>query len=97
MWGHVLSLVPGLLRNKLRHGRYLDIFVSHSPSWGILDGEDFAHQGIKAFRWLVETFQPRYHFHGHVHHYHPDAVNESRLGRTTVINTYPYQVTEFER
>lgn len=94
MWRHVLSLVPRLLWNKIKYGRYLDIFVSHAPSRGIHEGQDYAHQGIKAFRWLLETFQPRYHFHGHVHHYRPDAVVETQLGRTTVINSYPYQVIE---
>ncbi|MFO8036149.1 MAG: metallophosphoesterase [Anaerolineales bacterium] len=97
MWRHVLRLVPGLMWNRFRYGRHLDIFISHAPPWGIHEGQDFAHQGIKAFRWLVATFQPRYHFHGHVHHYHPDTVIETRVGRTTVINTYPYKVTEFER
>jgi hypothetical protein len=43
---------------------------------------------------LLETFQPRYHFHGHVHLYHPDAVIGSRLGKTTVINTYRHRVTK---
>ena len=33
MWTMVLQMVPALLINKLRFGRYLDIFVSHAPSW----------------------------------------------------------------
>jgi len=95
MWGHVLRMIPGLLWNKLARGRYLDIFVSHAPPAGIHDQDDFAHQGIAAFRWLLETFQPRYHFHGHIHLYHPDAIIETQLGRTTVINTYQYRVTDY--
>lgn len=95
MWLHVLSLLPRLLIHKLKYGRYLDIFLSHAPPAGIHEGGDFAHQGIHAFRWLLEAVQPRYHFHGHVHHYRPDAVVETQLGRTTVINTYRYRITQY--
>ena len=94
MWSHVLSLVPGLFLNRFRQGRFLDIFVTHAPPRGIHEGKDWAHQGIRAFRWLLDVFQPRYHFHGHVHYYHPDTNTETRLGKTTVINTYRYRVIE---
>jgi len=97
MWNHVFKLVPGLLFNKLIHGRYLDIFVTHAPITGIHEGSDWAHQGIKAFRWLVNTFQPAYHFHGHIHYYRPDEVKESWVGKTKVINTYRSQVTEIDQ
>jgi Icc-related predicted phosphoesterase len=66
MWNHVLSLVPGLLLNKLIYGRYLDVFVTHAPPKGIHEGSDFTHQGINAFLWLIKVFQPSYHFHGHI-------------------------------
>jgi len=61
----------------------------------LFHGSDWTHQGIKAFRWLVNTFQPEYHFHGHIHYYHPDEVKESQVGKTKVINTYRSWVTEF--
>lgn len=94
MWEHVLSLVPGLLFNKLIYGRYLDIFVTHAPPTGVHEGSDFTHQGIKAFRWLINTFQPSYHFHGHIHIYRPDEVTETRVGRTLVVNTFKYRITK---
>jgi Icc-related predicted phosphoesterase len=97
MWSHVLSLVPGLFYNKLIYGRYLDIFVTHAPPKGIHEGEDWAHQGINAFSWLIKTFQPNYHFHGHIHYYRPDEITETCLGRTQVINTYRSRLTELER
>ncbi len=96
MWGHVLRLVPALVRNRLRYGRYLDIFVTHAPPWGIHDARDPAHRGIKAFRWFVRTFRPAVHFHGHSHLYRPDAVRETRFHATRVINTYPYLETELK-
>ena len=91
MWGHVFSLVPGLLLNRLMHGRFLDIFVSHAPPWGIHDKHDLTHQGIKAFRWLVKIFQPKYHLHGHIHVYHDDTQTETQSGVTQVINTYGFR------
>ncbi|HSF80117.1 MAG TPA: metallophosphoesterase [Anaerolineales bacterium] len=93
MWWHVFSLLPGLLVNRVRHGRYLDVFVTHAPPRGIHDKDDLPHQGIRAFRWLIETFQPRYHFHGHIHIYRPDASSETKLGLTRVINAYGYGET----
>lgn len=95
MWLHVLRLIPGLLWNKIHFGRALDVFITHAPPRGIHEGQDWTHQGIDAFRWLVDTFQPCLHFHGHIHHYHPEAVTKTRQGRTTIINTYRYRITEY--
>lgn len=94
MWIHVFRLVPQLLLNKLRFGRYLDIFVSHAPAWKIHDADDQPHRGIKAFRWLDTVFQPSYHLHGHVHIYRQDGIYFTFLGKTRIINTYGYRVTD---
>jgi Icc-related predicted phosphoesterase len=91
MWSMVLSLVPKLIWNKVRYGRFLDVFVSHAPPWGIHDEEDRAHQGVKAFNWLIKTFQPIFHIHGHVHIYRPGVITETLVGRTLVLNTYGYR------
>jgi Icc-related predicted phosphoesterase len=91
MWSHVFSLVPGLIYNRLRYGRFLDLFVTHAPPAGIHDREDLTHQGINAFLWLIRVFQPAYHFHGHVHIYKPDEVTETLVGSTLVINTFSYR------
>lgn len=93
MWSHVWSLVPGLILNRMRFGRYLDVFISHAPPFGVHDEDDLPHQGIKAFRWLVNTFQPAYYFHGHVHLYRPDAPRITRMGKTNLINTYYFYET----
>ena len=91
----VLRLIPGLLVNKLIEGRFLDIFVTHSPPAGIHDRTDFAHQGIKAYRWLINTFQPTYHIHGHIHLYRPGEVWDTKVRKTRVINAYKSRVVEF--
>jgi Icc-related predicted phosphoesterase len=94
MWNHVLSLVPGMFINRFKSGRFLDIFVTHSPPRGIHEGQDWTHQGIKAFRWLIDTFKPSYHLHGHIHYYHPDDRFITQLGETAIINAYRSQVID---
>jgi uncharacterized protein len=94
MWLSVWSLVPRLFINRLRYGRFLDVFISHAPPWGIQDASDRPHQGVKAYRWLDKVFRPMYHFHGHTHLYRLDSVLETRFHQTIVINTYGYRVTE---
>lgn len=91
MWTMVFQLVPALISNKAHYGRYLDIFVSHAPPCGIHDDKDRAHQGIKAFKWLIDTFQPAYHFHGHTHIYRRGTITNTRVGNTQVINTYGFR------
>lgn len=90
-WSMVFQLVPGLLLNKVRLGRYLDIFISHAPPWQIHDEDDLPHRGIKAFRWLIKVFQPEYFLHGHIHVYRSDTVTRTLIGRTAVVNVYGYR------
>jgi uncharacterized protein len=96
MWKNVFHLVPALLLRRLIHGRFLDVFVSHAPPWGIHDREDLAHQGIKAFRWLLKVFRPVCHLHGHTHIYHPETPRETKFHQTLVINSYRYAETVVE-
>jgi Icc-related predicted phosphoesterase len=95
MWLKICRLLPKLLFNRLVYGRYLDIFITHSPPWKIHDQDDLPHQGIKAFRWFIETIKPKCHFHGHTHVYRPDTVTETVLNTTRVINTYGYKETKY--
>jgi len=61
----ISRLYPRLLWNKLRYGRHLDIFISHSPISGILDETTHAHRGFKVLRMFDKCFKPRLHLHGH--------------------------------
>ncbi len=97
MWLHVFRLVPRFLANRILFGRYLDLLVTHAPPRGIHDQEDKPHWGVPAFRWLIDVFQPAYHFHGHVHVYRPDTVTLTQVGRTQVINTFGFRETELDR
>lgn len=92
MWLKVIALFPILIYNKIRYGRYLDVFVTHAPPWKIHDASDRPHQGIKAFLWLDKVFQPRFHLHGHIHVYRQDTVIETLVGKTRVINVYGHRV-----
>jgi Icc-related predicted phosphoesterase len=96
MWSMILAMAPRLMLNRLRYGRYLDIFVSHAPPWQIHDKSDLPHQGIKAFRWFIETFKPAYHLHGHIHIYQQYDVTETEHQQTRVINAYGFKTLEFE-
>lgn len=95
MWIWVLQLTPRLILNKLRYGRYLDIFISHSSPAGIQDESDRAHRGVQAFRWLIKTFQPALFLHGHIHLYNPLIPREVKFMNTRVINAYGYREIEF--
>ncbi len=90
MQAAVRALVPRLLLNKVRFGRFLDILVTHAPPRGIHDQPDLCHRGFDAFRWLVRTFQPTYHLHGHIHVYDRRTPMVTRVGRTEVINVFPH-------
>ncbi len=96
MWSMILMMVPRLLLNRLMYGRYLDIFVTHAPPWQIHDKEDLPHQGIKAFRWLIETFKPAYHLHGHIHIYQQYDITQTQHQGTCVVNAYGYKTLEFD-
>jgi Icc-related predicted phosphoesterase len=91
MWQMVFGLVPRLMFNKVRYGRYLDVFVTHAAPTGVHDEDDQAHRGVDAFRWLIKLFKPSLHLHGHVHLYNPLKARETMLGETRVINCYGHR------
>jgi Icc-related predicted phosphoesterase len=96
MWKHVLSLIPGLVKNRLMYGRYLDIFVTHAPPKGIHDQEDLTHRGIEAFRWLIKVFKPAIHLHGHIHVILPNTITVTQVDQTCVINGYGFREIDLD-
>jgi len=89
-------MVPRLLWNRWRHGRALDVLVSHAPARGLGDREDPAHRGFHAIRRFLGWFAPAYHLHGHVHLYDRSQSHVLHAGGTTVVNVFPYQLVELE-
>jgi Icc-related predicted phosphoesterase len=91
------SLLSVLWWNRLRHGRGLDILITHSPPFGIHDEDTQAHRGLRAINWLIRWAKPRYHLHGHVHFFRRNLTpSVTRLGPTKIINVFPYQVIEIQ-
>jgi len=97
MYLRLISLTPGLLRQRVQTGGVLDIMVAHSPPRGIHDDSDPAHVGFSAFRDLIRVFKPRYFLHGHTLVYKSNLLSPvTQVGATTVINVYPCRLLEVE-
>ena len=84
-------------RRLVEHaGGPVDVLLTHAPPQGLGDEPDPSHVGISALRGVIETLQPAWHLHGHIHPYgmhKPDR----QLGATTIRNVIPWQVLEIER
>ena len=84
-----------LVRGRLGKKGF-DILVTHAPAKGLGDGKGFVHQGLPAFNWLLDTYQPKYHLHGHQHLSY--GANQERIieyGGTTIINGFGYYIFDF--
>lgn len=90
----LMGLIPSLLLNRLRYGRYLDILVTHASPAGIHDKSDPCHRGFSCFLWFMKAFKPRYLVHGHIHLYDLQDVRVSRFLDTTVINAYSHYIID---
>ena len=90
------KMAPRLHLNRLRHGRALDILVSHAPPRDVNDRGDPAHRGFEALRGFLEKWRPTYHLHGHVHLWDRSQPFQQRFAGTEVINVFPYRVLELE-
>lgn len=93
MMVRIWRLMPRLVLNKLRHGRHLDILLTHAPPLGIHNGPDRPHRGFQAFIGFMDRFRPRYLIHGHIHRsYGFSSVTETRYRDTLVLNTAGYRL-----
>jgi len=92
MYIEIFKLIPHLIWNRIVHGRYVDILLTHAPPKGIHDKNDKCHWGFKAFLWFMKTFKPKYLVHGHIHLYDLSAVRCTEWDKTLVINAYSHYV-----
>ena len=92
MFFEIMKLLPVLLWNRLRHGKYLDILLTHAPPRGIHDKNDKCHLGFKTFRWFMKTFKPKYLVHGHIHLYDLADERSTKWENTIVCNAYSHYV-----
>ncbi|MGN1164779.1 MAG: metallophosphoesterase [Candidatus Ornithospirochaeta sp.] len=84
----IRRLVPILLYNKTRYGRYLDILVTHAPPYGMGDGSDLCHKGFKCFLSFMEKYEPKYLLHGHIHLDDANLPRVTEYHKTKVVNVY---------
>ena len=90
----LLMLAPKLIWNKIRYGRYCDVFLTHASPRHIHDKDDPCHRGFECFNSFLKKYQPKYMVHGHIHLYNQ---NEERVGvyyNTTVVNAFSHHVIE---
>ena len=78
-------------RLKLQLWKYggFDLLLTHAPARGLNDMDNLSHRGFQCFRTLLDTYQPAWFLHGHVHrNYGVHIPQISACGATTVINAY---------
>jgi Icc-related predicted phosphoesterase len=92
----IARMVPKLLYNRLRRGRWVDVLITHAPPRNVNDRLDVAHRGFAAYRTFVSLFKPRYLIHGHIHLYDRNESWQAILGETRVLNVFPYQKLELD-
>jgi Icc-related predicted phosphoesterase len=88
-------MTPRLAWNRLKHGRAVDILLTHAAPVGPHAGQDHPHRGIPAFNRFAERWQPRLHVHGHVHLVGANAPREyvTEAG-VRVINAFDFTLIE---
>lgn len=91
----LLKMVPSLIMNKIRYGRYLDIFLTHATPRHVHDHEDLCHRGFECYNWFLKKYKPALMIHGHIHLYDMREKRESIYEQTKVINAYAHTVINF--
>lgn len=91
----LLRMVPTLIINKIKYGKYLDILLTHASPRHIHDKEDLCHRGFECFNWFIEKYKPSYLIHGHIHLYDAREERITKAGETTVLNAYAHWVIEY--
>jgi Icc-related predicted phosphoesterase len=91
------------MRKRIRKRRWdlwknkgFDVLVTHAPAYGLGDLPGTFHEGFHAFRSLIDQYNPRYHFFGHVHSRYDHCTKEIlKHGDTTLINACGYKIIEY--
>ncbi|WP_461255801.1 metallophosphoesterase [Treponema sp. R80B11-R83G3] len=90
----ILKIIPKLFWNRIVHGRFLDVLLTHAPPKGVHDKNDKCHLGFKSFLWFMKVFKPKYLVHGHIHLYDLNDIRSTKWNDTTVINAYSHYVID---
>ena len=91
----LLKMVPKLIKNKMKYGRYMDILLTHASPRHIHDKEDPCHKGFECFNWFIQKYKPALMIHGHIHLYDAREERVTKSGDTTVVNAYAHWILEY--
>lgn len=91
----LMRMAPRLLINKIKYGKYLDIFLTHASPKDIHDHKDPCHRGFDAFNWFIQKYKPTYMVHGHIHLYDMREERIGKYGETIVVNAYAHCTVDF--
>ena len=95
MFLEIIKLSPRLFWNRIFHGRYLDVLLTHAPPKGIHDKHDKCHTGFKVFLWFMNVFKPKFLIHGHTHLYDLCEERCTKWKNTIVVNAFNHFVLNF--
>ncbi len=90
------EMAKRLRRNRFKYRKGFDLLLTHSPAYGLGDGEDQAHIGFKCFIDLLEKYKPKTMIHGHQHLNYSRGNREILFGQTKIINAYGYAIIDLE-
>ncbi len=96
MFMRIVKLMPHMFWNRIIHGRWIDILLTHAPPFELGDRPDPCHQGFKVFRLFIKWFKPKYLLHGHVHLWEINATREHHYHNTTILNVFNHLVLDIE-
>lgn len=70
----------------MRHMPAVDVFIAHSnPAYEYVGESWDAHKGFRAFDAYIESMQPSFFLHGHIH-----ESNAKVIGATTIHSVFPF-------
>jgi len=91
------GMAPQLLANRLRHGRAVDVLLTHAAPQGPHEGSDYPHRGVPAFNRFHRWWKPKLHVHGHVHLIGANAPREYVTDEgVRVVNAFGYTIIEID-
>lgn len=73
----------------------VDVLLTHSPPFGVGDGDDPPHVGFECLDELTRSLTPQLLLHGHIHP-HGQTPDDLQLNGTSVVNTVGYTLLEIE-
>ncbi len=82
------------LWRPIRKNKGFDILVTHAPPLGIGDGSDTCHKGFQSFLTLMDKYDPKYMFHGHMHMNYSRQERSHTYNNTRIVNGYNYHIID---